>query len=151
MKKYIILAALCLFMAVLMAQTGLYDLSYAQDMAEAHKALLAKGFQESNRNDLSVTYTNDQIPGLIYLEIRDVLDTKTISSWTVRFDVEDNAGMIQKLIADLTAIHKKEPVTSDFDDRWEWDLGSTYGVNMLLYEEQSTLSVNYTNANEHWD
>ena len=52
MKRYILLAILCLFMAALMAQTGLFDLSFGQSTAEAHAALLEKGFLETDRDEI---------------------------------------------------------------------------------------------------
>lgn len=150
MKRYILLVGLYLFIASLMAATGLFDLSYGQDLAEAHTALLAKGFKETERDEMSVAYTNDRIPGLIDLELLDVFDVGTISSWTAHYNVKDNAGLTQKMLSDLKAIHEKEPFPSDSNDRWTWDLGSTYSLNMTLSEDQATLSVEYVDSDEGW-
>lgn len=151
MKRYILLAMLYLFIAVLMAETGLFDLSYGQDLAEAHTALLTKGFQETQRDDSPRTYKNDQIPGLIDLQISDTFEVDTVSSWTVHYNVKDNAGLVQKLLSDLKAIHKKEPVQYDSNfDEWFWDLGDTYEMGMYLSEDRSTLTIEYTDLDESW-
>lgn len=151
MKRYILVAALYLFMAVLMAETGLFDLNFGQDLAEAHEALLAKGFLETQRDDTSVTYKNAQIPGLIDLEIWDSNDVDTISGWTVHYDIKDNAGLVQKMLADLKAIHENEPVKSDsIFEEWFWDLGYSYEMGMSLSEDKSMLTIDYVDANDGW-
>ncbi|MCK9584184.1 MAG: hypothetical protein M0R69_04645 [Candidatus Cloacimonetes bacterium] len=152
MKKYILLATLYLFMAALMARvTGLYDLSYAQDMAEAHEALLAKGFEEIENDYAAVIYRNAKIPELIDLELQDTFDVGSISSWTARFNVKDNPGFVQKMLSDLKAIHKKEPAPSapNIED-WFWDLGDTYELGMYLSEDKSTLTIEYIDIDESW-
>ncbi|MCB5266180.1 MAG: hypothetical protein LHW41_08100 [Candidatus Cloacimonetes bacterium] len=149
MKRYILVVGLYLFIAVLMAETGLFDLSYGQDLAEAHAALLAKGFEETGSDDFMIIYINDQIPELIDLEVWDSFDEDTVSSWIVRYNVQDNAGLVQKLLSDLKAIHKKDPIKNDSNfDEWFWDLGDTYEMGMYLSEDKSTLTIEYIDIDE---
>lgn len=150
MKKYILLASLFLFMAVLAAETGLFDLSYGQSLAEAHKALLAKGFQETKRNSLYVSYKNDQIPGLIVLEISDTFGEESISSWTVKYDM-NVAGILEKMLSDLATIHKAEPYYDNIFGMWTWEMDSPYGLSAALSKDQSRLTIEYTNSDEIWE
>ncbi|MDD3563096.1 MAG: hypothetical protein PHR32_05430 [Candidatus Cloacimonetes bacterium] len=149
MKRYILLVVLYLFMAALMAQqTGLFDLNYNQSMKAAHAALLAKGFEETGRLILTVTYKNDKIPGLIDLELRDMFEVGLISSWAIRYNVKDNPELISKLRSDLKALHKKELLQSDSNGVWTWDLGSSYGLSMILSDDKATLKLEYTDDDE---
>ncbi|MCB5272045.1 MAG: hypothetical protein LHW56_09405 [Candidatus Cloacimonetes bacterium] len=145
MKRYILLAMLCLGMAFLMAETGLFDLSYGQNMAEAHKALLAKGFQETQRNAKSVSYINSKIPGLNTLEVMDYFQNGTVSEWTARYDVKDKAKLAQELISDLTAIHGKESTQIYLThNRW-WKLANPYALQVRFSDDLSILTIEYQN------
>ncbi|MDD3563094.1 MAG: hypothetical protein PHR32_05420 [Candidatus Cloacimonetes bacterium] len=148
MKRSILLAMLYLFMAILMAETGLFDLSYGQNLAEAHAALLAKGFLETDRDDLSVSYANAKIPGLIELEVWEVFEDGTISGWTALYKVQDNPGLVQKMLSELSAMHKVEPERNESTNEWIWDLGSTYGLSMKISVNGESLTVDYWDTEE---
>lgn len=144
MKRYILLAILCLFMAALMAQTGLFDLSFGQSTAEAHTALLAKGFKETERGFMYVDYKNDQVPELSILGVYDHTDEGTISDWSAYYKVLDNPKLIDKILADITAIHKKEPDSTSVQDEWTWKLDAPYGLHVSLSEDRAILKIEYT-------
>ncbi|MDD2423883.1 MAG: hypothetical protein PHG34_06710 [Candidatus Cloacimonetes bacterium] len=149
MKRYILLAILCLFMAALMAQTGLFDLSFGQSTAEAHAALLEKGFLETDRDDLSVIYENAKIPGLTELEVWDVFDDGTISGWTARYYMTYAPGLVQKMLSELSAMHKGEPERNESTNEWIWDLGSTYRLSMKIpVNDEESLTVDYWDTEE---
>jgi hypothetical protein len=136
---------LFLFMAALMAETGLFDLSYGQDMAEAHTALLAKGFQETQRTAGSVSYTNSKIPGLTSLEVKDYFHHGTVSEWTAIYNVQDKAKLTEKIISDLTAIHGKESAQIYLTHEWWWMMADPYAIYVTLSDDLSTMTVAYSN------
>ncbi|MDD2423884.1 MAG: hypothetical protein PHG34_06715 [Candidatus Cloacimonetes bacterium] len=147
MKRYILLVMLLLFMAALMAETGLFDLSYGQDMADAHTALLAKGFEETKRGAHFVVYDNDQIPGLMDLEIRDIFEDGTVSSWTARYYLPYAPGLVGKMLADLKAYHQMEPELI-YPNTWTWEFGYPNELDMRLSVDQLWLVIDYTNLDE---
>lgn len=148
MKRYIVLALLLMVLAVLAAKPGLFDLSFDESMADAHQNLLAKGFQETDRNDLSVRYKNDHIPGFVVLEIRDIFDDGHISSWTVRYDA-NVAGLVEKIVSDLTAIHALTPIYNVSNEAWTWELDYPYGLSAKVFDDESRLVIEYMNDEEY--
>lgn len=144
MKRYILLVMLYLFMAALMAETALFDLSFGQSTAEAHTALLAKGFHETERGFMYVDYKNDQIPELSILGVYDHTNSGTISDWSAYYKALDNPKLIEKILADLTAIHKKEPDSRSAQDEWTWKMNAPYGLRVSLSKDGAILKVEYS-------
>lgn len=144
MKRQILIIALSLLIAVLAAQTGLFDLSFDQSTQQADKALLAKGFQETARGFMYVIYKNDQIPELERIIVYDHSNNGTISDWSIYYKVKDNPKLIDKILSDLTAIHKAEPKSISALNKWMWVIPDRYLLSASLSEDKSILVVEYT-------
>ena len=144
MKRYILLAALCLFMAALMAEPGLFELSFGQNLEEAHAALLVKGFHETERGFMYVDYKNDKIPELSILAVYDHTNKGTISDWSVYYEVQDNPKLIEKILSDLTVIHKKEPDSTSVQNEWICKMNAPSGLRVSLSEDRAILKVEYS-------
>jgi hypothetical protein len=150
MKKSILMAMFCMLLAVLFAQTdlpaqtGLFGLSFEQDMGAAHKALLAKGFKENERAETAVTYTNAKIPELISLEVRNLNDDGSVSGWTAKYSQKDNLELESKLKKELVFLHDQQPYYDDYFDEWVWELDNDNAIYFSYNVEDSTLIINYT-------
>ena len=151
MKKSLILVLLSLLATAIFAQTGLFDLSFKQDIKEAHKALLAKGFKESDRTAELVKYTNAKMPELIELEVRNLNDDGTISGWTARYMVKDNEALINQLRTQLDTMHETEGYYDDYFEEWVWELANDKAVYMSLSSDESNLEIQYTEYDDYWD
>jgi hypothetical protein len=151
MKKSLLFVLFCLLVTTFFAQTGLFDLSYGQDLGEAHKALLAKGFKEVERTDSVVKYTNAKIPELKVLEVRDSNDDGTISGWTARYNVEGNKALVDKLKAQLDTLHDTESYYDDYFEEWVWELANDNAIYFSLTDDDKTLIIQYTVYDDYYD
>lgn len=137
-----------LLIAVLAAETGLFELSFGQSSQEADKALLAKGFQETARGFMYVIYENDQMPELERIVVYDYTNNGTISDWSTEYRVKDNPKLIEKILADLTAIHGVEPQIISSLNEWIWIIQDPYELRASLGEDKSILQVEYITDQE---
>lgn len=137
-----------LLIAVLAAETGLFELSFGQSSQEADKALLAKGFQETARGFMYVIYENDQMPELERILVYDYTNNGTISDWSTEYRVKDNPKLIEKILADLTAIHGVEPQIISSLNEWIWIIQDPYELRASLGEDKSILQVEYITDQE---
>lgn len=148
MKRHILIIAMSLLIAVLAAETGLFELSFGQSSQEADKALLAKGFQETARGFMYVIYENDQMPELERIVVYDYTNNGTISDWSTEYRVKDNPKLIEKILADLTAIHGVEPQIISSLNEWIWIIQDPYELRASLGEDKSILQVEYITDQE---
>ncbi|MDD2229149.1 MAG: hypothetical protein PHY48_07055 [Candidatus Cloacimonetes bacterium] len=144
MKKTFFLLMVSLFAVAAFAQTGMFDLSYGQNIEDAHKALLAKGFKVVEQLAPTTEYSNKSVPNLISLKVRDAEDNGTISGWTIKYQVDGDQDKIDKFVTDLDAL---QGVTSYYDDwfgEWVWVLDNYNAIYMSLSLEEVFLTIDYT-------
>ncbi|PKN73852.1 MAG: hypothetical protein CVU50_01305 [Candidatus Cloacimonetes bacterium HGW-Cloacimonetes-3] len=146
---------ICLFIALvlgLFAQKGMFDISFGQDISDVNKALLAKGFTVSEKTDTSTLYKSTKIPRLASLSVRDLDKNGTVSGWTIRFTVNGDQTIIDKYMADLTALHKVESYYDDYYEEDVWELENEKAIYVYpTGDESETLIIEYTDFDDYWD
>jgi hypothetical protein len=149
-KNIVLALLLCLMGSSLFAQKGLFGLSYGQDLKEARKALLTQGFTKFNQYFDTDEYANKQIPALYFVGLNDYNKNGTLSGWTVYYHVNGDQKLIDKVKAELDALHKNISYHDNVFDERSWELGNEHTVYLKRIDDNKTLVIDYGDA-EYYD
>jgi hypothetical protein len=152
MKKTLLICSFIVLAISLFAQKGMFDISFDQDVKEVHKALLAKGFTEGEKTSSFTQYSNPKIPMLQLLTVRDSEEDGTVSGWTIKYIVNGDQALIDKYMADLTALHKVEPYYDDYYEEDVWELENYNAIYAYTLEDGKIMVIEYTYFDdwEYW-
>lgn len=128
MKKILSLAAFCIFIFALSAQTGLFDLEYGMTYEECYDELSAKGFEDIDAYDELVEFVNwDNEYVDVIVTVFDPL-SDTLVGWYVVYMPQAEED-IEEIVIEAIESHNGEVYDYDADSGIRtWDLGGDLGV-----------------------
>jgi len=150
MKKTFLFLLISLFAVAVFAQTGMFDLSYGQNIDDAHKALLTKGFTVAEKTETTTEYSNTKIPHLLSLKISYNKEDQEIIDWIIKYQVNGDQELIDKYIADLDELQDVTSYYDDYTEEYVWELDNYNAIYMSLSEERAIMTIDYTEYDDYY-
>ncbi len=148
MKKVILISLFILSCVMLLAQTGMFNISFGQDYQTAVSSLLKQGFTQTDTTSTSRTFVNSKIPSLAKLQLRDTYSEKKVSGWTMYYRVGGDEAVIKDFKDKLDALHKVTSYYDDYYDEEVWELNDTYAIYFYTLDYDETLVIEYTELSD---
>ncbi|MDP2172550.1 MAG: hypothetical protein Q8J62_02135 [Candidatus Cloacimonadaceae bacterium] len=151
MKKIMIIAAFCIFIFALSAQTGLFDLSYGMDYRTCMDILEENGFRIYDANDNIAEFA--ALDNLYVESIGLVLDPAddTLAGWYVIYIPQKEENIEDIVLAALVSHHGEDILYDNESGNAAWVLDGNRHVDaswdeygnfyMVVYWDNSKLNL----------
>ena len=148
MKQLLVTLILLALAIGLIAQTGLYGISFGQSRDDVQSNLIKTGFKVEESKDTEISFTNPKMEDLTELAV-EFGSEGGVTSWEINFNTKDKPGLVDEVMKQLSDLHGSEPWWDDYFEEWIWDLENDMAVYM--YEGEDYIRVDYDVWDDSYD
>lgn len=148
MNKIALTVLFSIFCLSLVAQTGIYGLSYGQSMEDAEKTLKAAGFTVSERLTDKIIFAAEKIPSLKKLIVNKTSEGNNVYSWFAYYDT--NALDEDAAVEMVENINGSYDIYDDYDYVYIWDIGNDKAIYVFENYEDETV-IEYSIWDSYYD
>jgi hypothetical protein len=143
MKRIAMLIALLVLFVTLGAQTGLFELSYGDDVDYCEELMAAKGFELSNDSGNVQTYVSEDNNWVDTIELEFDLYDGVLTGWSVYYNPQSDEDIEQEVLDILVEYHGDDYEWYDYDDYYVWDLENGHSVEAFWDWDYELFTVAY--------
>jgi len=127
----------------LLAQTGLYEISYQDDYQPLHDRLIRKGFIRTQLTQNKAIYINHNIPHLLALTLAIIPESKKVGLWSIIYLTGRDPDLVLSIVDELVAIHQEEPTYNEPIDEYYWQFNENRSLILSFDSESKILNLIY--------
>ncbi len=128
MKKILILCLFAFSILLLHAQTGLFELSFEDDVETCVQIMAERGFQLEEGDDNSLIYTNADNDLVEYIELIFDEEDLYLIGWTICYNDVDYEDIEELVIDTMIGYHGEDYSWDVALEIYTWQLNDTYMV-----------------------
>jgi len=140
---------LCLTAYSLIAQTGLFDLTYGEPISNSRSNLTAKRMEIIYQSDTVIEYvpksesaSYSYVDGIILVLVP---QTQKLAGWFIVYNSENSADVDKVILDALAEMHGYDSEYVEESDQIIWRLGGTRSLH-VMHTTENSLSVLYFDA-----